>query len=76
MQVQHFPCRRTFTLHASLEAMKQLIRSNWPYKLEVVGLAYESDNHSDIDSEWYMINKDPHILYSRRFVEQHYDEEV
>ena len=76
MKVQHFPSIRTFTLRASVEAMKQVIRSNWPYKLEVVGLAYESETNAELDNEWYMINKDPHILYSRRFVEQHYEEEV
>ena len=76
MKVQHFPSTRTFTLRATPEAFKQVIRSGWSYKLEVVGLAYESDTNAELDNEWYMINEDLHILYSRRFVEQHYEEEV
>lgn len=76
MKVQHFPSTRTFTLRAIPEAFKQVIRSGWSYKLEVVGLAYESKTNAELDNEWYMINKDPYILYSRRFVEQHYEEEV
>ena len=75
MQVQHFLHVQTFTLRASIEAMKQVIRSNWPYKLEVVGLAYTSNENAELDDEWYMINKDPRILYSRRFVEQYYEKE-
>lgn len=76
MKVQHFPSIRTFTLRATKEAFKQVIRLGWPYKLKVVGVAYESETHAELDNEWYMINKDPHVLYSRRFVEQHYEEEV
>jgi len=74
MQVQHFPSTRTFTLRATPEAFKQVIRSGWSYKLEVAGLAYASEANDELDNEWYMISKDPHILYSRRFVEQHYEE--
>ena len=75
MRVQHFPSSRTFSLRATIEAFKQVIRFGWPYRLEVVGLAYESGTNAELDNEWYMINKDPHILYSRRFVEQNYEED-
>ena len=75
MQIQHFPQTRTFTLRPSFKAMKQVAKADLPYKLEVVGLAYESVVNSEMDDEWFMISENPHILYSRRFVEQNYEEE-
>lgn len=80
MKVQHFPSTRTFTLRPSYKAIKQVARFGYPYKLEVIGLAYEpnttSSETSELDSEWFVISENPHVLYSRRFVEQNYEEEV
>ena len=75
MQTQHFRQPRTYTLRASVKSLIHAIRGNMPYKLQVVGLAYESDNTSELDDEWFMINENPYVLYSRRFVEQNYEEE-
>ena len=80
MKVQHFPNVRTFTLRPSYKAIKQVARSGYPYKLEVIGLAYEPEatfsESTELDSEWFIINENPHVLYSRRFVEQNYEEEA
>ena len=80
MKVQHFTNIRTFTLRPSYKTIKQVARSGYPYKLEVIGLAYEagttSSDDSELDSEWFVISENPHVLYSRRFVEQNYEEEV
>ena len=80
MKVQHFPNTRTFTLRPSYKAIKQVARSGYPYKLEVIGLAYEpnttSSDDSELDSEWFVISENPHVLYSRRFVEQNYEEDA
>ena len=80
MKVQHFPNTRTFTLRPSYKAIKQVARSGYPYKLEVIGLAYEpnttSSETSELDSEWFVISENPHVLYSRRFVEQNYEEDA
>ena len=73
MQIQHFPQTRTFTLRPSYKAMKNVAKADLPYKLQVVGLAYGQTANSEMDDEWYMINENPHILYSRRFVEQNYE---
>lgn len=80
MKVQHFPNTRTFTLRPSYKAIKQVARSGYPYKLEVIGLAYETNTTSseaaELDSEWFVISENPHVLYSRRFVEQNYEEDA
>lgn len=80
MKVQHFPNTRTFTMRPSYKAIKQVARLGYPYKLEVIGLAYgagtTSSDDSELDSEWFVISENPHVLYSRRFVEQNYEEEA
>jgi hypothetical protein len=80
MKVQHFPNTRTFTLRPSFQAIKQVARFGYPYKIEVVGLAYETkattSENTELDHKWFVISENPHVLYSRRFVEQNYDEET
>ena len=80
MKVQHFPNTRTFTLRPSFNAIKQVARFGYPYKIEVVGLAYEpnvtTSENAELDSEWFVVSENPHVLYSRRFVEQNYEEEI
>ena len=80
MKVQHFPNTRTFTLRPSFKAIKQVARFGYPYKIEVVGLAYETSTttseNTELDREWFVISENPHVLYSRRFVEQNYEEGI
>lgn len=73
MQIQHFPQTRIYTLRASFNAMRQVIKFGFPYKLEIIGLAYESAPNADLDEEWYITSDNPHILYSRRFIEENYE---
>ena len=80
MKVQQFPNTRTFTLRPSFKVIKQVARFGYPYKIEVVGLAYEpivtTSENTELDREWFVISENPHMLYSRRFVEQNYEEET
>lgn len=75
MRIQYFREPRIFSLRLSFDAIKKIAKSNLPYKIVAVGLAYEAETNDELDNEWYIVSDNPHALYSRRFVEQNYEKE-